>query len=423
MIGKHLAAWLRLLLCLGAVAWPMALPAAGLISNPAFLDANADGKPDGWEIKTYVVETNRGTRCLSMKIPRKDKSSMIGQASTTFQGPVGYYRVTVSYLDEKDGVSKAKLLVNGDVVHIWDFDGTFGDCWREEVVENVALKPGDTLTFWGRDSPSEYCRIRSFTVVPSPKPPTLQEIEERAHPPVVAETVYAGPLVALRQFRDLSAEEERPEYSPLIMGPVLFLSKGREKIEFELTLNQPRDPRYSLSYQGLEATGREKGEALVTDAELAYDPGTEVAVILPLNEKPGLYSIRAPQGRWSADVPHVLAVEMQAKESLRSGGIGPYYFFVPKGTKAFGVGAYSNGGYIPEVAVRAPDGSLVTKRDVPHESPQGILIRVRPGQDDRAWSVNVSGVSPRIRLCGVPPYLATHPRYLLVPRECLTPQK
>jgi hypothetical protein len=422
MIGKHLAPLSRRLLCLGAVAWPLALSAAGLISNPAFLDANADGKPEGWEIKTYVIETNRGTRCLSMKILRKDKSSLIGQASTIFQGPEGYYRVTVSYLDEKDGVSKAKLLVNGAVIHIWDFDGTFGDCWRDEVVENVALKPGDTLLFWGRDSPSEYCRIRSITVAPSPTPPTLQEIEEREHPPVVPETVY-GPLVSLGQFRDLSAEDKRPEYRPLIMGPMLFLGKGREKTELELTLNQPRDPRYSLAYLGPEATGREKGEPLVADAELAYDPGTDVAVIRPPSEKPGLYSIRGPNGYWASDVPHVLAVETQPKDNLRSGGTGPFYFFVPKGTKAFGVGGYSNGGYIAEVAVRAPDGSLVTKRDVPHESPQGILIRVRPGQDDRAWSVTVSGVSPRIRLCGVPPYLATHPRYLLVPRECLTPQK
>ncbi|NDC64203.1 MAG: hypothetical protein EBZ59_09530, partial [Planctomycetia bacterium] len=136
-----------------------------LLADPSFADADGDGRPDGWEVKTFVMENFRGVRCLSMKVPRKDKSSFIGEVSGTFRGPAGFYRVTVGYLDENDGVSKAKLLVNGAVRHIWNFDGTFGDCWREEVIDNVELKPGDTVTLWGRDNPTEYFRIRSLAVV------------------------------------------------------------------------------------------------------------------------------------------------------------------------------------------------------------------------------------------------------------------
>lgn len=418
---SHLWRWLLCLAILGLL--PHDLRAAELISNPTFVDADADGKPDGWELKTFILETNKGVKCLGMKFPRKDKSALTGEASTIFHGPDGYFRVTVRYLDESDGVSKAKLLVNGVIGHIWDFDGTFGDCWREEVIENVELKPGDTITLRVRDNPTEYGRIRSITVTPSPAPPTPQEVAERRTPPAIPDVEF-GPLVPLKDVRDLSAEEERPEYHPMIIsGPILFQSKGGEKIELELTLNQPRTPRYSLFYHGVGATGRTKGEPVVRDADLSYDPGTDVAVIRPPNERPGLYEVRGPQGHWSTDVPHVLAVESRPKDAVLAGAVGSFYFFVPKGTTAFGVGAYCNGGYIAEVAVRAPDGMLVTRMDVPNDAAQGIPIRVRPGQDDRVWSVNVSGVSPRIRLCGVPPYLATHPRYLLVPAECVTPQK
>lgn len=392
-----------------------------VIANPAFVDADGDGKPDGWALKTYIIEDFKGVKCLSMKMPRKDKSGFTGEASTAFQGPAGYYRITVKYLDEKDGVSKAKLLVNGKIIRIWNFDGTFGDCWRDEVIENVELKPGDTITFWGRDNPTEYCRIRSISVTPSPVPPTAAEIAERKTPPIIAEKAF-GSLVALKDVRDLTAAEDRPDSRPLILGGALvFLSDG--KAGLELILNQPRNPKYSLSYLGLEATGSAKGTPLVKESDLPFDPNTGSTVIRPSAGKPGYYAVMAAQGYCSADIPHVLVVGCGEKDTVNARGVGTFYFFVPKGTTAFGVGAYCNGGYTAEVAVNAPDGTLVTRMDVPNDAPQGIPIRVRTGQDDRVWSVNISGVSPKIRLCGVPPYMATHPRYLLVPRECITTGK
>ncbi|NUN94102.1 MAG: hypothetical protein HUU04_10025 [Verrucomicrobiae bacterium] len=400
-----------------------AAAAAEMLPNPTLEDRDGDGKPDGWEIKTYVIEKFRNVSCLSMKIPRKDKSSKIGEATTVFSGPEGWYRVTVRYLDESDGISKGKLLVNDKIVHIWDFDGTFGDCWRDEVIENVELKPGDKLTFWGRDSPSEYCRIRSISVVPSPKPPTAEEIAELRTPPEIPDVDF-GPLVALRDYRDLSADEDRPEYRPLVFrGPVLFLASGRGKTSLELTLNQPRDPKYTLFYHGPLSTGRDKAAPLIQDEPLPYDPGTQIAVIRPPGAEAGLYEVRAAQGYWSSETPHVFAVEARARDSVVGAGHGSFYFFVPKGARAFEVGAWCYGGYVAEVTLHAPDGTLVTRMDVPEKAPEGLLIRVRPGQDDRAWSVSFTGVTPRIRLRGVPPYLATHPRHLLVPKECVAPKK
>jgi len=389
------------------------------LPNPSFADADGDGKPDGWETKTFILEKFRGTSCLSMKMPRKDKSSFTGKASGTFRGPAGFYRVTVGYLDEKDGVSKAKLLVNGDVRHIWNFDGTFGDCWREEIIENVELKPGDAVTLWGRDNPTEYCRIRSLSVAPTPVPPTPEELAERRTPPVIAD-FEPGPLVPLAVHRDLAAENGRPESRPLILGgPILFLASDDPTVAFNLVLDQPRTPVYSYGCHGPDATGRERITFSIKDAPLAFDASTNEATIRPPAGGKGLCELRAPQGHWEADVPHVLAVQGRSGDSVTAAGTGLFYFFVPRGTQALGVGAYCYGDSIAEVTVRGPDGMLIERMDVPKNAEQGLLIRVRSGQDDAVWSVTVAGVSPRIRICGVPPYVATHPRHLLVPKNCL----
>lgn len=408
-----------LVICLLALAAGMPASAEDAIQNPSFSDADGDGKPDGWELETFVIENYRGVTCLSMKMPRKDKSPFTGKATTAFRGPKGFYRVTVEYLDEKDGVSKGKILVNDAVRHIWNFDGTFGDCWREEVIENIELAPGDKLTLWGRDNPSEYCRVRKLVVAPSPNPPTGATLEELRTPPTFGKAAV-GPLVPLAAHRDLSADETRPESRPLILGgPILFLATPERAPVFDLSLNQPRTPRWSLGFHGEGATGRGKPTLSVKDEPLPYDAATGVATIRPRIEKAGLHEVRASQGYWSADVPHSLAVDGGAGDPMIAEGNGSFYFFVPGGTKAFGVGGYCNGGYIAEVSVRAPDGRLALLMDVPSDAADGIPVRVRAGEDDAIWSVGVTGVSPRIRLVGVPPFIATHPRHLLVPEPCL----
>lgn len=390
------------------------------IANPTFRDADGDGRPDGWELDTFVMETFRGVPCLSLKMPRKDKSSFTGRATTAFAGPEGFYRVTVEYLDEKDGVSKGKLLVNGAVRHIWNFDGTFGDCWREEVIDDVELRPGDRITFLGRDNPTEYCRVRRIAVAPSPSPPTGTALEQLRTPPTIGRAAE-GPLVPLAAHRDLSADESRPESRPLVIGgPILFLTAPDRPVAFELALNQPRNPAWSFAFHGAGATGRGKPAVTMKDVPLLHEPETGIATIRLRPEKPGLHEIRAPQGFWQADVPHVLAVQADAADPVVGAGTGLFYFFVPKGTRAFGAGGYCNGGYIAEVTVRAPDGRLVVRMDVPNDAAQGIPVRVSPGEDDAVWSLAVAGVSPKIRLVGVPAFVATHPRHLLVPEPCIS---
>lgn len=402
--------------------------AADLIANPTFKDGDGDGKPDGWELKSLradapvawaIEKYKKDKTCLSMKVPRKDKSSFTGEVSTVFSGPAGFYQVTVSYLDENDGISKAKLLVNGKIVHIWNFDGTFADCWRDEVIENVELNPGDKITLWGKDNPSEYCRVRSLNVVPSPKPPTAKEIEEMRNPPVIGEA-RLGPLVALAAQRDLSSLEKKPEYAPLVInGYVLFLSKGNENIKFNLKFQPSQKPAtYSLLFFGTESTGleKDKGTVMLDKKGISQAANGEAEIFLKTSE-PGLYGLDVQGSNFlvETDVPHVIPVPTDKRNYYIMRAIGTFYFFVPKGVTALGIGAYPNG-YIGEVTLRGPDGSLITRMDVLPDSKFGIPVRVRPGQDDQIWSVSIEGVSPAVRVFGVPPYLATHPRYLLIPK-------
>lgn len=410
----------RCMLALGAVAAVAeGTAAAPAIRNPDFADGDGDGGPDDWRLETWVLEDYRGVRCLSMKVPRKDKSAFTGRADTTFEGPAGFYRVTVRYLDEKDGVSKVKLLVNDRVVHIWNFDGTFGDCWREEVIENVALEPGDRLTLWGRDNPTEYCRISGVDVSPSPRPPTGRELAALRTPPEIVPAVD-GPLVALVDHRTLTADERRPESRPLILaGAILFRASAAATPRFRLELNQPRQPTWSCGFHGPEGVVVAAPAALVDKAPVSYAIDTLLADLRPPVVEAGLYEIRGPQGWWTAEQPHVLAVSSGPDDRTSATATGLFYFFVPRGTRGFAVGAFCNGGYVGEVTIRGPDGRLVTCMDVPPDDPFGVAVRVGPDEDDRVWSVRIVGVAPRLRLVGVPPYLATHPRHLLVPRACL----
>ena len=410
---------LTVMLCLLTAATTVpSLNAAPFIANPTFQDGNGDGLPDGWEMKTFVIESwKKSQPCISMNIPRKDKTPFTGEMSTVFPGPAGFYRITVNYLDEWDGISKAKLLVNGKILHIWNFDGTFADCWRDEVIENVELAAGDRITLWGRDNPSEYCRIRSITAEPSPNPPTAAELEEMRNPPSVGDARLA-PLVSLAEQRDIAALERKPEYAPLITGGSLrFLSKGNETVQIHLRFQPFRmEPAYSLLFFGAEAAGLEKGTIILDHRNISTGGDGETVLVLKTAE-PGLYGLEIHGSNFHVemDLPHVFPAPSPGKNATLLRSTGTFYFFIPRHVTAFGIGAFPNGDYVGEVTVRDPEGALVTRMDVPKTAPYGIPIRIRPGQDGQVWSVRIEGVSPVIRLFGVPPYLARHPRYLLIP--------
>lgn len=82
------------------MGWPHGVSA--MLPNPDFADHDGNGIPDGWEVKTFVMETfGKKIPCLSMKFQRDTDRPLEGEISTKFEGPAGFYRVRISYLDDR----------------------------------------------------------------------------------------------------------------------------------------------------------------------------------------------------------------------------------------------------------------------------------------------------------------------------------
>jgi hypothetical protein len=419
--------WLPILLLVLAPLAARAAPAAAdgnLLPNPTFRDEDGDGKVDGWEVKTFIFEKDPADpkrNRLTLKIKQDSDRQVIGEVSTVFQGPEGYYQVAIRYLDENDGISMGKFLVNGKVVHVWDFDNIFFSYYRTELVENVRLKPGDRLAVWAANDGTEYCRLDSVRVLPSPRPPSAKEFEEMK-PPAVADAAF-GKLVPLAARRELAAEEARPEgHVTVSRGLLLVPARAGERVRLELQPNSARAvgvEKVALAFLGPAATGLEAGEPSPAEVAAAFDAEAKVGVASFVAPAEGLYRLESRQSTPSAKGPHAFACAPQARGAPMLMGAGDFSFFVPRGTKAFAVGASALGGRVAEVTLLFPDGTVCKRTSL--EAKEELAVRVPEGRDDAAWTLSVRGVAPAITLRGVPPFVATHPKFLLVPAECLPP--
>ncbi len=95
------------------------------------------------------------------------KGSACGWASakTTFDGPAGQYDLKLSVLDECDGNGRICVSVNGQ----WVLDvrlnqndggnGVHNSTFRELMINDIDLKPGDVVKIWGLGNRGEYARI------------------------------------------------------------------------------------------------------------------------------------------------------------------------------------------------------------------------------------------------------------------------
>ncbi|MEM7767127.1 MAG: hypothetical protein AAF253_06525, partial [Pseudomonadota bacterium] len=88
-----------------------------------------------------------------------------GSGTGSFSGATGNYDLTVNYLDENDGVSTFRLLVNGAVLDTWQGLGggsATGTAATREI--NVDLNDGDTISLEGVRSDGEAARIDSVDI-------------------------------------------------------------------------------------------------------------------------------------------------------------------------------------------------------------------------------------------------------------------
>ena len=151
----------------------------------------------------------------------------------------------------------------------------------------------------------------------------------------------------------------------------------------------------------------------------------------------GLYLINArmKDGAAAADFkgrPHVMAAfpgpARKGLQKLQKVGHVPrsedaedreatvYYFYVPKGTGAF---ALTGRGANPErplgVSFVTAQGDHVGDYEI---EPKGeCLVQVPAGRDGAIWKVSLASDRGTVGLAGVPPWVATAPGNLLIPRE------
>lgn len=121
---------------------------------------------------TYRIENNEfasGDQLISLR----NASGNAGTASTNFTGPTGTYDLTVSYLDESDGVSQLELMVDGAQVESWSLDKDFGSAdpleqtFIEREIRGVTLNNGSTITIMGQQDSFEWARVDFLRVIPS----------------------------------------------------------------------------------------------------------------------------------------------------------------------------------------------------------------------------------------------------------------
>ena len=149
---------------------------------------------------------------------------------------------------------------------------------------------------------------------------------------------------------------------------------------------------------------------VASDRSVAPD-GVERTVKLPLQES-GLYRITVNDGRdrtqvkWPADQPVTVHSSVDSPMSrFYHQWMG--YFYVPKGTQT--IGLYGGG-----------HGEVRDSQDRAHFWLNGrerkyYSVSVPPGEDGKVWRVRY--VNGDLRLLTVPPYFATTPQGLLLPKE------
>ena len=379
--------------------------ATALVSQTA-LAAEADDSPTyrvgdliksgalpDWELENFKASETR--------ISRKHTDGRTGYARTTFQGPEGYYKVRVHYLDEPDGVAGAEFAVGDKEIGSWRFDGIVVSSLRWKEFDGVHIKPGDVLTISGRKGGYEYCRMMGVEILPSD-----QQASTTAEP--VQAKDFSQDLVPLAETRELALHSanrtlplhgiytgNRGQYLLHLNEGQRFLLKSaagyarRESgVQFELTPVGGDQPAQQGSLQ--------TGTPHPVYAWLKADQGG--LYTLNVQSPPGLN----PDLRVTFDVPAVYPLDQADPQLPRQG-----FFFVPAGTKAVGINIRGRAIVLDSAGNALLDDWISNRKQT--------RIDVPEGSDDQLWYYQGAMTG----LVGVPGYISSRPEMMLVPREVL----
>ncbi len=94
-----------------------------------------------------------------------------GKARLIFDGETARYDIAISYLDEFDGASQLRMLLNGRPLGEFTFDATKGqsqeaDRFLQKQIAGVDVQRHSRLVLEGKKDGEEYCRVEQVTFKP-----------------------------------------------------------------------------------------------------------------------------------------------------------------------------------------------------------------------------------------------------------------
>jgi hypothetical protein len=340
----------------------------------------------------------------------------------------------------------------------------------EEEQNRIALE-GDLLQYRWRDAFMVQLTPSLFTVDRPARigftPQEVAELRRTAVKRFLPGTDDAVDVASVGIAQDLVPVAKPPkpgtERGPLLdyygAASYLFRAKAGEKVDvvFAAEIKTPpakgapaaaqqqaadRDPlpmedagadrfgRFQLWFLGEDGTA----ESYVLERNPADPSGRPLSFSFTAAHD-GLYRLNArlKNGGSRADFagrPHVIAAPLRERKNLLAayrqavavapGGSGrgflaTHYLFVPEGTRAFVVKAAAPGRKELKPVIKDPAGKVVSEAAVRPD--EDLIVTVPAGKDGGVWSVGSDAGTLRIGLGGVPPFLATSPEALLVPRE------
>jgi uncharacterized protein YggE len=126
-----------------------------------------------------------------------------GAAEYVHAAADGVFDITFAYYDENDGVSTARILLNGQQIDAWAFDKMLASPFAnastlaQRVITGVELRAGDVITIVGTSNADEPARFDYIdfnrTGAIAPPPPPVVEAPVQPEPPVVEPPVVEAP--------------------------------------------------------------------------------------------------------------------------------------------------------------------------------------------------------------------------------------
>lgn len=253
----------------------------------------------------------------------------------------------------------------------------------------------------------------------SSRPWTREELDR-----LVAEGVASN---ALRQFRAVDYGDDLVPAAPLRLAskkPLSLPTRGRGAQLFYVWIDRAGQTVALRVTGGLIEHYRDRGPAKVELQVWDGDQDKYVTVskgetepdgvdrVIPLTaQAAGLHRVRVSDG---SDMTQVLwpdglrrVAETNPAHANRFSGRASYYFYVPQGVKTLG-------GYLASArgTLHDPTGAEVAAFD---GASRFFHVAVPPDQSGKLWSVrNLAGT---LQLMTVPPYIASSPEAMLLPRK------